>query len=51
MEKKPDRRCKNCRQPATGAHGLCRYHEVKAEWGPKWAALCRPSHPEARQQN
>ena len=46
MTKREKKLCKECRRPAkTG--GLCGYHEVKAQWGPKWAALCHPQHPDA----
>lgn len=48
--RKEKQKCEKCDRPANKS-GLCGYHEVEKQWGPKWASLCHPQHPEAIKVN
>lgn len=45
----PDRKCSHEGCTSTRRQGgLCNYHAVEKQWGPKWAALCHPNSPAAK---
>lgn len=38
-----------CRSTRKGGE-LCGYHETLEQFGPRWAVIAYPNHPEAQQQ-
>ena len=48
----PDRKCSHEGCTSTRrTGGLCNYHAVEKQWGPKWAALCHPNSPAAKKEH